>query len=154
PNNLTPRLQISLFGGLSIQYADRSRIELPPKQTSSLLAYLAMKNGRCSPREELATLLWPESEPDKANQNLRQCVHSLHLLLEQPPLTSGTFLRATRTEISLDSAAFRTDVADFERALEAAKRAESPGDRIAHLTAAVELYRGELLPGFYLDFFV
>ncbi len=140
-----------MFGGLSIHHSDRSPVKLPPQQTSSLLAYLALRVGRSTPREELAALLWPESEPEKAFQNLRQCIRSLRLMLELPDFDAESILLATRTEVSLNSANVLTDVGEYEDALDAAARAESPTDRVAHLSRAVDLYRGELLPGFYLD---
>ena len=40
-------------------------------------------------------------------------------------------------------------VQEFERAIKAAAKAGSTTERIQHLTSAVELYQGPLLPGFY-----
>src|SRR5262249_10230919 len=44
-----------------------------------------------------------------------------------------------------------TDVGEFEAALQAAARAGSSRERGALLSQAVELYRGELLTGYYAD---
>src|SRR6185503_18909798 len=48
-------------------------------------------------------------------------------------------------------AAVTTDVAEFATALTAAARAGESTERAHCLVRAVELYRGELLPGFYDD---
>ena len=53
--------------------------------------------------------------------------------------------------VQLNPAAITTDVAEFATALRAAGRAGSSPDRAEWLAKAVELYRGELLPGLYDD---
>lgn len=147
-------LTIMLFGGLSLRQGDRPLACLPPQQTSALLAYLALNLNRTHTREELLAHFWPESEPEKARQNLRQCLHSLRELLEQPPFAPQTILLTTRSSVQLAAEVVRTDVAEFEQLLAAAKRAETPSERIRLLSQASELYRGDLLPGFYQDVFV
>jgi DNA-binding SARP family transcriptional activator len=49
----------------------------------------------------------------------------------------------------LNPQAVTTDVAQFESALQAASRAGSGTERRERLSEAVELYQGELLPGFF-----
>ena len=149
-----PSLTITLFGKLSVDYEGRLFAELPPQQSAALLAYLALNSRRRIPHPELLDLLWPESEPEKARQNLRQCLRSLRLLLEQPPFAPGSVLRTARADIRLNPAHARTDVAEFESQLAAAKQAADRAERISRLTRAVDLYQGELLPGFYQDYFV
>src|SRR5205823_8793832 len=80
---------------------------------------------------------------------------SLRRQLEPGPssATSGrtsidSILSATRDGVRL-SGAIATDVAEFGAALRAASQAERELDRVHHLSAATELYRGELLPGLY-----
>ncbi len=51
--------------------------------------------------------------------------------------------------MQLEPAAVATDVAEFEAALRAAKQAPAESERAEHLAAALALYRGPLLPGFY-----
>src|SRR2546426_11432 len=61
-------------------------------------------------------------------------------------------LHAQQTDAaSKQGARVSTDVAAFGEALRSAKRAPGAAERVQHLAAAVELYRGELLPGFYED---
>lgn len=65
--------------------------------------------------------------------------------------SQGTVIRADRFSVGLNPGSVTTDVAEFEQALRAAARAESALERAQHLTTAVELYQGPLLPGFYED---
>src|SRR5205823_5385860 len=109
-----------------------------------LLAYLAYYRQRSHPREALIERLWPESDPQTGRINLRTELHSLRRQLEPPGVPPGAVLLATRAAVQLNPAACGTDVARFEAALAAAKRAADPGERVQRLTTAVELYRGEL----------
>ena len=147
-------LRITLFGGLSIRLADQSQIELPPRQSAALLAYLALNCRQPQSREVVFTLLWPEEEPEKARQNLRRCLHYLRDLLEQPPFPPGSILLTTRTSIQLNTEIVSTDVAEFEQTLGLALRSEDRAERIRLRSRAAELYGGELLPGYYQDSFV
>src|SRR5207245_76075 len=51
----------------------------------------------------------------------------------------------------LNPECYTTDVAAFESALRCAKKAASHTVQRQHLEEAIELYRGELLPGYYED---
>src|SRR5262249_30245281 len=94
-------------------------------------------------------LLWPESAPPAGHRNLRCELTSLRRQLEPPGVPPGAVLVATRSTLQLNPAACVTDVALFQAALQAADRAAGPAERVEALIAAAELYRGELLPGYY-----
>src|SRR5579872_3208850 len=146
-------LHITLFGGLSVKHGDRTLADLPSRQTAALLAYLALNGGRKHPREELQVLLWPDSTQEKARQNLRQCLRSLRDVLEQPPFAPDSVLLSTRSSLQLNPELVRIDTVEFERAIEAARGTADRAERARHLARAMEVYRGELLPGFYQDCF-
>jgi class 3 adenylate cyclase len=74
---------------------------------------------------------------------------SLRHQLEPPGVPQGAVLIADRNSVKLNPAAVTTDVAEFEAALQSAERTKSGIERIQHLTDAVELYRGPLLPDYY-----
>src|SRR5207248_11794742 len=101
---------------------------------------------RTHSREALVELLWPESAPHAGRQSLSQALSSLRHLLEPPGLPAGTVLLADRASIRLNPAAVVTDLSELEAALRAAARAGSDAERASHLTQAVELYQGHLLP--------
>jgi tetratricopeptide (TPR) repeat protein len=56
---------------------------------------------------------------------------------------------ADRFSVRLHPAAVTTDVSEFEATLRSATAAASAEERIDRLARAVEIYRGELLPGYY-----
>jgi hypothetical protein len=60
----------------------------------------------------------------------------------------GSVLRADHFGVQLDPVAVTSDVGRFQAALRAAKEAAGV-ERVRRLAEAVELYGGELLPGFY-----
>ncbi len=57
-------------------------------------------------------------------------------------------------ERAANAAAVATDVAEFETALDAAAADACPTRQVAFLIQAVDLYRGPLLPGHYVDLFI
>ena len=61
----------------------------------------------------------------------------------------GAVIVADRDSVRLNPIACVTDVAEFEASLKAATRAADSHEKRRHLEAAVEQYRGELLPGFF-----
>src|SRR5262249_45678689 len=56
---------------------------------------------------------------------------------------------ANRDTVQLDPTAVSTDVAEFEAALETATQAAGSAEQAHWLIQALELYRGELLPGYF-----
>src|SRR5205807_10206371 len=60
-------------------------------------------------------------------------------------------LRTTYESVSLNPELVTTDVERFEGALAAARSADRALERARLLSEAVDLYRGELLPGHYED---
>jgi len=119
------------------------------RRVGLLLAYLAYYPDRSHSREELAEMLWPDCDPEFARQNLRQALASLRRHLEPPSVPSGAVLVAKQARISLNSAHVTTDVAEFTRLLKAATSATSNARKIEKLKRAVDIYRGDLLPGYY-----
>ena len=119
------------------------------RQTASLLAYLATHRDRRHAREVLVELLWPECEIRVGLSRLSTAVWSLRRKLESEDDT-GHLLEADRQSVGVSTEGVVTDVAEFEAAI-ASARATEDGTRRASLTRAVELYRGEFLPGYYED---
>ncbi len=73
----TPTLHVKLFGGLSVRMGDRtiSSKAFRRKKSKVLLALLVLNRGREFPRDELASLLWPENDLLSARKNF-YCVWS------------------------------------------------------------------------------
>ncbi len=129
---------LRLLGGvhLSVREDGRERlVPMPPKPTA-LLAFLAVAgaDGRALRRDTLLALFWPELPEARARAALRQVLFRLRRIL------GGEVLRTDRESVALAPGAVCCDAVAFERELEAG----SP-------VSALELYRGELLDGFYVD---
>jgi DNA-binding SARP family transcriptional activator len=123
-----------LYGGIPVTTVNTSRLQ-------SLLAYLLLHYHSPQPRQTLAFLLWSNSTEAQAHTNLRTLVHRLRLALPD----AGHFLHAnTQTLQWWSNAPYTLDVADFDNAVSSAHSATA-------LRKAVDLYRGELLPGCYDD---
>src|SRR5579871_4436642 len=147
-------LYIELLGGLRLRVADHlPPSELPSQQAGALLAVLALQLPQGFSREALIDRLWPEEPPEVGRHRLRNSLYALRRQFEALSLDADDLLPATRTTISLNPARVRTDVAQFEEALRAASQAVQPAERIALYEEAIRLYRGNLLPDFYLDVF-
>jgi DNA-binding SARP family transcriptional activator len=99
----------------------------------ALLALLAASSERGMSRDQLIGYLWPDSSGENGRHSLEQLLHALRRALGESAF-KGT------NPVALDTGVIASDVNDFEHAL-------ARGD----LTAAVELYAGPFLQGFYLD---
>src|SRR5262249_36618054 len=120
-------------------------------KAASLLAYLAYYRHQAHPREVLMEMLWPDCDPDTGRNRLSTALWSLRRQLEPPGTFAGNILQADRFAVSLNPAAITTDVAAFKVALRNAARATDRIDQVRFVRAALDLYRGEMLPGFYED---
>ena len=112
-----------------------------------LLAYLAAQPDQDHARTTLATLLWGDLPDTAAKTNLRIELSNLHKLLADHPA-----LTITRNTVRFHRALATVDVGDFRDAVTTflALPAESQATQLTRLTAALDLYQGEFLAGFYL----
>lgn len=146
------RCRIEMLGGLRLEQRGRIVTRFRTRKTAELLAYLAYYCHRAHPREALIELLWPEDDIDAGRHSLSMALSALRPHLEPPGVTlDGAVLGTDRHSVRLNPTAVTTDVLEFETALRFAARVETEEERISFLTAAVELYAGELLPGYYDD---
>src|SRR6266508_2174093 len=139
-------LKLLLFGSPRLE-RDGRPIELNLRKALALLVYLAV-SGQGHSRDALATLLWPESDGREARARLRRTLHRLTQALGVDILDAGPdAIRLHPTaDLWLDCAAFRQHVT---AGLPAPTDPLAP-QRLAHLTAAIELYADDFLAGFTL----
>ena len=134
-------LEIRLFGGFQITRDGEVVADLSGR-LQALLAYILLQPNRAASRQQIAFALWPESSDSQARTNLRR----LLLLLRRALPQADDLL-----DISPTALAWRprqpacVDLLAFEKGL---ATANSPHSRTA-LAAAVEHYRGDLLPDCY-----
>jgi DNA-binding SARP family transcriptional activator len=133
-------LTIRLLGPPQV-LRDGTPIEVDTRKAIALLAYLALREGPLG-RDTLAGLLWPDYEPERARASLRRTLSALLKGLD------GGFLVADRRAVRLEQEGTWLDVTAFRDLLRAADAAGDDAARVAHLTEAVGLYRGDFLAGF------
>jgi predicted ATPase/DNA-binding SARP family transcriptional activator len=123
------KVRLILFGSPAVEYGGESAV-LPFERRTQLLALLAVKRSWLG-RAELAAMIWPDLEAERAYRNLRKLLHRVQLL-------------PWACNIEAQSGALRfeaeTDVFAFELAL-----------REQRIADALTLRRGELLAGFEDD---
>ena len=154
-------LSIHLFGKFSIHAGEQSLEGLDACKTQELLSYLLVHRERPHTRESLAGLLWGETATDKSKKYLRQTLWHLQSALEgrqngvAGANDEGGLLSAGHDWVRLNAdSAVWLDVEVFERAFaqvqgKAGKDLDDETKRIVE--AAAELYKGDLLEGWYQD---
>lgn len=100
----------------------------------ALLAILASARGLPVSRDKIVALLWPENPTDRARRQLSDTVYILRTAL------GDDAIRSTGDDLALNADLVSSDVAEFERLLDAGE-----------LQRAVEIFSGPLLDGFHLS---
>ena len=129
-------LSIALLGAPRTE-VDGQPLVVDTRKATAVLAFLAV-TGHTHTRAVIATLLWPEADPERSRSALRRTLSTLRSALGAERLISD---RLT-VGLNLDGAVF--DLAEFRRV------AADPAAGIDALKAAVALHRDELLAGFAL----
>lgn len=141
-------LEIALLGQFSVTL-DGNPAALTTRPAQLLLAALLLRAGLPQPRELLADRLWPDSTAINARANLRHTLWQLRSVLEPggDGRTDGVFIHSDPREITFNhDSPYTLDVELLERERPPEMAARTP---TAELMAAVAVYRGELLPGFF-----
>ncbi len=139
-------LQIQLLGNFHLTYGEAPVTTLAADRLQTLLAYLLLHRQAPQPRRQLAFTLWPDVREAQARSNLRNLLHSLRQAL---PAADRYLLIDNLTLQWRPNTPYTLDVATFEAALAAADRAADDAARQRALLQAVNVYRGDLLPGNY-----
>jgi DNA-binding SARP family transcriptional activator len=138
------KIRVRLLGGFEVWAGERQIAGFESQKVRALVAYLACNRRRAFSRDHLAGLLWPERDGDAARHALRQAVYNLRSKLTG----AEDLLQVTNLEIGFfPQADLWLDVEAFEEALLlGSEQTLDPH----HLSAAVQLYRGEFLAGFFV----
>ncbi|HZI74204.1 MAG TPA: BTAD domain-containing putative transcriptional regulator, partial [Gemmatimonadales bacterium] len=127
-------LRLRTLGGLTIEDENGPLAgPIARKRSLALLALVGLSTEQGLSRDRVLAFLWPESDTERARNNLKQTLFQL-----RQDLHEDVFVRSPGV-LRLDSTAISVDACDFQAALER----DNP-------TTAVTLYRGPFLDGFYL----
>jgi DNA-binding SARP family transcriptional activator len=130
-------LELCLLGGVELRRAPAGVADslLAQSKTVALLTLLALSpDVRFQRRDLLMSLLWPELDQAHARAALRKA-----LFAARASLGADVIVARGDDELAIATDKLRCDVVEFESACERG--------RLAH---ALELYRGDLMPGFFL----
>jgi serine/threonine-protein kinase len=133
-----PVIEFRTLGTLDLRVADGRELHslLAQPKRIALLAYLCIAQPRgFHRRDTLLGLFWPNSDQEHARTSLRK---SLHLL--RRALGDNAILSRGDEEVAVDFKLVSCDAAAFEASVKANRLGE-----------ALELYRGDLLAGFFID---
>jgi DNA-binding SARP family transcriptional activator/TolB-like protein len=137
-------IRLRLFGAPRLELpgtAPRRSVLSQPRRLA-LLAYLALRAPRGPERRDtLLGVFWPESDTNHARGALRNALHFLRVSLGPDVIHS----RGSE-EVELDGDALWCDAVEFDRLCDAGD-AGDPGED----EAALRLYAGELLEGFFIS---
>lgn len=131
------RPALQLLGGVALHGVPAAVPDrlLTQSKAVALLAYLLLsKPGTFQRRDRIVGILWPEQDQQHARTALRKTIHVIRTLLGEPVLTTrgDEELAINHEQLSCDAVQMRVEV---ER---------------GRLARAVELYQGDLMPGFHL----
>lgn len=147
-------LQIHLFGKFTVHHDDRPAQGFDAYKEQELLSYLLLHRNRPHSRETLAGLLWGDVPTEKSKKYLRQALWHIQSALEARD-GGGAVLSVEHDWVQLNARAdLWLDVEVFERTfmlVHDRRGADLDAERLASLQAAVQLYRGDLLEGWYQD---
>jgi DNA-binding SARP family transcriptional activator/tetratricopeptide (TPR) repeat protein len=141
-------LHVSLLGGQALTDDETGSVRARSSRAVALLAFLVIHAGSPQARQRIAGLFWPDSTDVQALTNLRRELHQLRLLLGDEP----SLVVTSKDLCWRDSETCRVDVRVFDTERRAALAAAAAGDAggiLAHGAAAIDWYRGDLLPGVY-----
>jgi predicted ATPase/DNA-binding SARP family transcriptional activator len=128
--------RLHLLGALDLRDATGSvlRSVLAQPKRVALLSWLCIEGG-LQRRDTLLALFWPESDESRARHSLNQALYAL-----RRSLGAEAILGRGASEVGVDPERLWCDAAAFQRALSEGRP-----------TDALELYRDDLLKGFFLD---
>jgi serine/threonine-protein kinase len=130
-------IRCRVLGSLDLrddEKGDISSVRAQPKRLALLVYLLVADDGRFHRRDTLLGLFWPELDTTRARDNLNQAIKFLRQSLGPTAIVSRgpDEVGADLDRISCDAIAFRAEIA-----------AGRPAQ-------ALDLYRGDLLPGFFV----
>lgn len=147
-------LQIHLFGKFSVHHDDRPASGFDAYKEQELLSYLLLHRNRPHSRETLAGLLWGDVPTERSKKYLRQALWHIQAALDARP-GGGAMLTVEHDWVQLNACtALWLDVEVFEHTftlVQDRRGADLDAERLGALQEAVQIYRGDLLEGWYQD---
>ena len=148
-----PAMSVRLFGQFSICCDDKALEDLIPGKAQELFCYLLTHRGRPIAREVLASVLWGDCTTERSKQYLRKALWQLQSSLNNSSKVNGQIFQIDSKSVSVRSDAdLWVDLFQFELACSLEDVSEkTSASQMSTVEAALDLYRGDLLEGWYQD---
>lgn len=149
-------LQVALFGTVRVTHNNWLTEVMLTKEIQALLAYLLLEGHRVHSREAIAAVFWGDRSQSRARGSLNTALWKLKKALEPAETLPGTYLtNSQQGGVSFNRASpYWLDTEAFESAI---KRALACSFQtvsescLQNLERSLDLYTGDLLEGFYMD---
>ena len=147
-------IKVSLFGKFNIACGEK-RIYIRARKVQELLIYLLIFRHHPQPRESLSEILWADQSAITSKKNLRQALWHLQSAFK-------AFRNSSKLELLVEDGwihirlpdNFWLDTAEFEQVFNQVNpkpAQELSAQDFEAMQYAVNLYRGDLLEGWYQD---
>lgn len=139
------RLQVNLFGGLSVVWQGQTLTKFTTARVRDLLTFLVIAPDYAHHRDDILRAIWGEDERELDRNRLAVALYLLKKDLARIGFDVGVILESTRESLLLRGEGVTTDWQLFLAASEQAGRSQGP-KRELFAREAVQQYRGPLLP--------
>ena len=152
---MKPRISLRLFGKFSLHCGDQELMARASSRAKEILGYLAVYRRAPVPRETLAGLISSDVSTERSRKALRQALWNLRAeLTGTNGVSAAGILQVSDGWVELCTDDLWLDLDEFERTATRRGSRErpvlTPADT-TRLAQAIELYRGDLLQGWYQD---
>lgn len=151
-------LHIRLFGKFDVRQDDQIQTSRWTRRGQELLCYLVLHRSKAHPREALIDALWSNCPPTQSRKQLRQALWQVQSAFNAICSQAVALLSIEPEWIGFNpDANVWIDVVEFDQACR--RLQHQPGGMLDHkgvqaLNHLVDLYRGDLLEGWYKDWCV
>jgi DNA-binding SARP family transcriptional activator/tetratricopeptide (TPR) repeat protein len=148
-------LEISTFGAFRIHGTDGKEIRFRSDRVVGLLSFLIGEADSLHNRENLLTLIWPETEASLARNNFRVALHRIRQAFERIA-PQKKFIMTTTAAVQFNpDGDYRLDTNIFTKTITACQHAQNQSGyldeaQLVLLAEAVEIYKGDFLSNVYL----
>lgn len=143
------KLQIKLFGGLSISYDDQN-IAIGKNKTSKyiqLLEIVWLSGNKGVSKDSLVNILYDREEQSNLNNSFNNLIYQMHKQLKNSGLPDYEYIVNKNGFFFVDeNVEVESDVDSFIRNVEEARKTKDTATEILLYKNAFELYTAELLP--------
>lgn len=148
-------IRVRLFGKFSAERNGGIIEGMQARKVRELFSYLLIFRNHPQPREVICEILWGNQPASKAKKYLRQALWRLQLALNNAANSNKPEIVADSDWIQISpSASFRLDIREFEQVFNTFS-AKDPRELSSKdsktIGSAINLYRGDLLEGWYQD---